>query len=164
MDVIKRTQLERAAEIAKVQTKGGPIAEEMRTVINAVHRVTDDASQAKTDYDLRLWEEARNHLQPALHELDRLANWIAVYDGYVAASPTPERMVHLLVRMEKEVLGEVWIKGRQKAHVAIGPPISLAERIEGYQRDKRGSVAQITKETEDQVQKSLLLLATRQRS
>lgn len=164
MDLIKRTQLEKAAEIAKVKTKGGPIAEEMRMVINAVHRVTDDSSHAKTDYDMRLWEEARNHIQPALHELDRLANWIAVYDGYVAASPTAERMVHLLVRMEKEVLGEIWIKGKQEAHVALGNPISLAERMEGYQADKRGTVSSVTKEAEAIVQQSLLLLANRQRS
>lgn len=164
MDVIKRTQLERAAEIAKVKTRGGPIAEEMRMVINAVHKVTDDASSAKTDYDRRLWEEARNHIQPALHELDRLANWIAVYDGYVAASPSVERMVHLLVRMEKEVLGQVLIRGKQEAHVAICEPISLFDNLAKYESDKRRIVAQITKDAEAMVQSSLLLLAIRQRS
>ncbi len=159
MDVVKRTQLERAADIAKVKLKGGPLPEEMRMVINAVHRVANDPSQAKTAYDLRLWEEARSHIQPALHELDRLANWIAVYDGYVAASPTPERMVHLLVRMEKEALGLVAIKGRQRAQVAIADPISLAERLADYEKDKRATVAQVTKESEEKVQESLYLLA-----
>ncbi|MBC8066627.1 MAG: lysophospholipid acyltransferase family protein [Chlorobia bacterium] len=158
MDVVKRTQLERAAEIAKVKIKGGPLAEEMRMVINAVHRVTNDPSAAKTDYDRKLWTEARNHIQPALHELDRLANWIAVYDGYVAASPTAERMVHLLVRMEKEVLGLVAIRGRQIAHVGIGNPISLSERLTDYEVDKRGTVASITKESEANVQDILTSL------
>lgn len=158
MDVIKRTQLERAAGIAKVKTKGGPIAEEMRMVINAVHKVTDDVSSAKTDYDRRLWEEARNHIQPALHELDRLANWIAVYDGYVAAAPSVERMVHLLVRMEKEVLGQVVIKGKQQAKARLAEPISLADHWDAYRSDKRETVAKITRECESRVQNLLVEL------
>lgn len=159
MDMVKRTQLERAAGIAKVQLKGGSLPEEMRTVINAVHRVANDPSHAKTAYDLRLWEEARSHIQPALHELDRLANWIAVYDGYVAASPTPERMVHLLVRMEKEVLGQVAIKGKQRAHVSVCDPVSLAARLADYESDKRATVGKVTSEVESLVQIALHDLA-----
>lgn len=160
MDAIKRTQLLRAADIARVKLKGGPLAEEMRMVINAVHRVTDDPGSAKSDYDRRLWEESRNHVQPALHELDRLANWIAVYDGYVAASPTPERMVHLLVRMEKEILGEIVIRGKQMAHVGIANPISLAERHADYEARKRETVADVTQQAEVAVQGLLGQLAS----
>jgi 1-acyl-sn-glycerol-3-phosphate acyltransferase len=160
MDLVKHTQLERAADIAKVKLKGGSLPEEMRSVINAVHRVTQDDSAVKTDYDRRLWEEARSHMQPALHELDRLANWIAVYDGYVGSNPTPERMVHLLVRMEKEVLGEVVIRGKQLAHVGIGEPISLADRLPAYEADKRATVASVTHEVEASVQGLLNLLAS----
>jgi len=98
-------------------------------------------------------------MQPALHELDRLANWIAVYDGYVASNPTPERMVHLLVRMEKEILGEVVIRGQQLAHVGIGKPISLAERLSAYEADKRATVAEVTHEVESSVQELLNELA-----
>jgi len=159
MDIVKHTQLERAAEIARVKLRGGSLAEEMRLVVNAVHRVTNDPSQAKTPYDRRLWVESRNHIQPALHELDRLANWIAVYDGYVAANPTPERMVHLLIRMEQEVLGKTVIRGRQVAHVAIGKEISLVERRQEYEADKRATVSHVTKQTEAIVQELLISLA-----
>lgn len=152
MDVVKRTQLERAAEIARVKLRGGALAEEMRMVVNAVHKVTQDPGQAKTPYDRRLWEESRNHIAPALHELDRLANWIAVYDGYVAADPSSERMVHLLVRMEQEVLGRVVIKGAQEAHVRLGAPLSLAEKLPDYRQDKRRTVADVTHECENVVQ------------
>lgn len=161
MDVVKRTQLERAAEIAKVKLRGGILAEEMRIVVNAVHKVTQDPSQAKTPYDRRLWEEARNHIQPAIHELERLANWIAVYDGYVAADPSHERMVHLLVRMEQEVLGKVLIKGAQEAYVRTGDPLSLACYQDAYQQDKRKTVADITMNCETQVQELLHGLASR---
>jgi len=161
MDIVKRTQLERAAEIARVKLRGGILAEEMRMVVNAVHKVTQDPTQAKTPYDRRLWEESRNHIKPALHELERLANWIAVYDGYVAADPTPERMVHLLVRMEQEVLGHVSIKGAQEAHVRLGEPISLSERLPGYRQDKRSTVADVTHACENVVQDLLTGLSTR---
>lgn len=159
MDVVKRMQLERAAEIAQVKLRGGMLAEDMRVVVNAVHKVTQDTALGKTTYDRRLWEESRNHIQPALHELNRLANWIAVYDGYVAADPTPERMVHLLVRMEQEVLGQVRIKGRQEAHVRLGEPISLAAHLPAYQQDKRDTVTQVTKLCEASVQELLQELA-----
>ena len=161
MDRIKRMQLERAAEIAGVKLKGGNLAEEMRVVVNAVHKVTHDSSQGKTTYDLRLWEEARNHIQPALHELDRLANWIAVYDGYVAADPSPERMVQLLVRMEQEVFGQVQIQGWQEAHVGIGDPISLAVHHSDYSTHKRETVSSVTKKCETSVQALLTGLAAK---
>lgn len=155
MEAVKLRQLERAAEIAKVELKGGSLPDQMRAVINAVHRVVQDDSRSKSDYDLRLWEEERSHIQPALHELERLSNWIAVYDGYVAANPTPERIVHLLVRMEKEVLGEVVIRGKQIADVRIGSPLSLADRLPAYQADKRASVANVTHEVEASIHQML---------
>ncbi len=156
---IKRTLLERAANIARVELKAGSLPEQMRAVINAVHQVVQPEPTYRTDYDQRLWEEERNHIQPALHELDRLSNWIAVYDGYVAENPSPERVVHLLVRMEKEILGSVVIRGKQRAHVRIADPIPLSEYGAAYQENKRETVAQVTKRVEESVQALLLKMA-----
>jgi hypothetical protein len=160
MDLVKRTQLERAADIAKVKLRDGSLSEQMRAVINAVHRVTQDESNDQSHYAKKLWRESKNHLQPALHELDRLANWIAVYDGYVAEKPTPERMVHLLVRMEQEVLGTVSIKGRQVARVGVAEAISLSDYSEAYAMDKRTCVAEVTEECEGRTQGLLGKLAS----
>ncbi len=159
MQRVKLTQLERAAGIAKIKLKGGPLPEEMRSVINAVHRVANDPSGAKSTYDRRLWQEAKNHIEPAIHELDRLANWIAVYDGYVAADPSAERIVHLLIRMEKEVLGRAFIRGRQKAHVRLGDPISLRAHQSAYLDSKRETVSSLAKAGEDAVQALLIQIA-----
>jgi hypothetical protein len=56
------------------------------------------------------------------------------------------------------VLGKVVIKGPQIAHVGIGEPISLGDRLANYQADKRGTVGEITKQAEAAVQTLLTQL------
>jgi hypothetical protein len=63
--------------------------------------------------------------------------------------------VHLLLRMEQEVLGKVVIKGKQEARVRLAEPLSLADYADAYKADKRGTVSAITQECEAKVQRLL---------
>ncbi|MCO5296885.1 MAG: 1-acyl-sn-glycerol-3-phosphate acyltransferase [Fimbriimonadaceae bacterium] len=156
MDVLKRTQLEHAARIAGVELRGGSLAEEMRRVLNAVYGVEDPGPpEGASAYDRRLWGEARAHIAPAVHELDRLQNWIAVVDGYVGEDPSDERMAHTLVRLEVEVLGRRLLGGPTVCAVRVGPSISLAASRERYRADRRGAVEEVAASLESAVQAEL---------
>lgn len=59
----------------------------------------------------------------------RLLNFDAIYDGYVAAKPTPERFFATIDRLEREVfkIDRPKLKGRRQAIIKIGTPINLKD-------------------------------------
>jgi hypothetical protein len=69
----------------------------------------------------------------------RLLNFDAIYDGYVAESPTPERFLDTLMRLEREVFHQKQTpqpKAFRKACFYIGDPINLKAYLADYQRDR----------------------------
>jgi hypothetical protein len=155
MDRLKQCQLDRAAEIAGVKPKGDTLADQMRFLINTVFKVTKLDQRGRSQYDRRLWEQRKKHIEPALFELDRLANWIAVHDGYVTLNPTQERIVQVLKRMEVEVFGIAKIMGPQTAGIHLGMPISLRPHLEAYRSNRKLTVATITDQLEEAVLQEL---------
>ncbi|MGL6339875.1 MAG: lysophospholipid acyltransferase family protein [Waterburya sp.] len=69
----------------------------------------------------------------------RLLNFDAIYDGYVAAKPTPERFFATLDRLEREVfnIDRPKFKGRRQVEVKIGTPINLKEYWVMYQSNSQ---------------------------
>ncbi len=59
----------------------------------------------------------------------RLLNFDAIYDGYVAEKPTPERFFATIDRLEREVfnIDRPKLKGRRQAIIKIGTPINLKD-------------------------------------
>ncbi len=73
----------------------------------------------------------------------RLLNFDAIYDGYVAQSPTPERFLDTLIRLEREVfqVEHAQPKAARKAYFYIGDPINLKDHLADYQRDRTGTIS-----------------------
>ncbi|MGL5795172.1 MAG: lysophospholipid acyltransferase family protein [Waterburya sp.] len=69
----------------------------------------------------------------------RLLNFDAIYDGYVAAKPTPERFFATLDRLEREIfnIDRPKFKGRRQVEVKIGIPINLKEYWLIYQSNSQ---------------------------
>ena len=164
MDGLKDAIVERVAAALRVQPKDDTLPDRMRFLINALYQVTDEQPTDGCRYDHRLWEDNRQRMQPLMRDLDRLANWIAVYDGYVSAHPTAERMADLIWRLEIEVLGPAprgvvalgrglpRLTGQRRCLVRLGEPISIGARFAAYQNDKRQAVAELTRQIEGAVQ------------
>ena len=87
----------------------------------------------------------------------RLLNFNAIYDGYVAASPTPERYLDTLVRLEREQfnIGEPVPKGHRNAVVKIGEPLNLKDYLSRYQCDRTTTVDQLANTLQQQMQSAL---------
>lgn len=154
MDAVKTMLLERAAAlIGETLPADATLPERMRLLMNSVYAVThEEPGEPRSPYQERLHRQQIARAAPLTHDLNRVANWIAVQDNYVRARPTPERMADNLRRLETEAFGASRLRGRQRALVRVGAPISLAECYNAYRADKRGTVARITDQLEAAVQ------------
>lgn len=91
----------------------------------------------------------------------RVLNFDAIYDGYVAESPTPERYLDTLTRLEREVFGidQPIPKGYRQARVFIGEPINLKDFLPSFQSDKTTTVNTLIQQIHQTVQTNLDYLA-----
>ena len=87
----------------------------------------------------------------------RLLNFDAIYDGYVAESPTPERFLDTLIRLEREVfhVEHAPPKAPRKACFYIGDPINLKGYLTDYQRDRSGTVDRLAEHLHQVMQTNL---------
>ena len=87
----------------------------------------------------------------------RLLNFDAIYDGYVAESPTPERFLDTLMRLEREVfhLEHAQPKAARKAYFYIGDPINLKGYLADYQRDRSGTTDRLAEQIHQTMQANL---------
>ena len=87
----------------------------------------------------------------------RLLNFDAIYDGYVASNPTPERFLDTLIRLEREMF---WIdqpppKGFRQARVKIGEPVNLKDFLTDYQQERAPIVKAVMLKIQQAVQENL---------
>jgi 1-acyl-sn-glycerol-3-phosphate acyltransferase len=152
LDAIKEAILQRVAAAAGVAVpKGETLPERMRALIHVVETVTGEEPHEATPYDTELRRQQRARATPLLRDLRRLANWIAVHDGYVAADPTPERMADMLVRLERECFGEAKLHGPRRCRVRLAEPLDLKDCWPAYQTGKRAEVQRVAREVEGRV-------------
>jgi 1-acyl-sn-glycerol-3-phosphate acyltransferase len=93
-----------------------------------------------------------------------LLNFDAIYDGYVADHPTPERFLDTLTRLERTVfnIDQPPPKGYRKVRVCVGEPINLKDHFEEYLHNRAATVTLITEKIQQTVQQNLGLLLKRQ--
>ncbi|ELR97905.1 1-acyl-sn-glycerol-3-phosphate acyltransferase [Gloeocapsa sp. PCC 73106] len=87
----------------------------------------------------------------------RLLNFDAIYDGYVAAYPTPERFMDTLIRLEREAfdIDQPPAKTHRQALVYLGEPINLKDYLESYAQNRAETIEILTQKTRHLVQQNL---------
>ena len=87
----------------------------------------------------------------------RLLNFDAIYDGYVAADPTPERFLDTLMRLEREVyqVEHIKPKAHRQAIFRVGEPINLKHYVKDFRQDKASTVERLTEQLRATVQENL---------
>lgn len=111
--------------------------------------------------DEELTQEQEQIYEALYRSAFRLLNFDAIYDGYVAENPTPERFLDTLTTLEREVfqIEHPSTKGRRKAFVSLGDPINLKDYFSAYQEDKTTTVENLMERIQETVQKNVDLLA-----
>jgi hypothetical protein len=87
----------------------------------------------------------------------RVLNFDAIYDGYVAEKPTPERFLDTLVRFEREVfnIDKPRPKAHRQAFLRVGQPVQLQEYLDAYSTDRAGTVADLVQQLQQTTQHNL---------
>ncbi|MBV9389185.1 MAG: 1-acyl-sn-glycerol-3-phosphate acyltransferase [Chroococcidiopsidaceae cyanobacterium CP_BM_ER_R8_30] len=90
----------------------------------------------------------------------RLLNFDAIYDGYVAEAPTPERFLDTLTRLEREVfdIDKPPPKGYRQARIKVGEPLNLKDFFAEYQSARTHTVDTVMLKIQQAVQNNLDLL------
>ncbi|MEM6611678.1 MAG: 1-acyl-sn-glycerol-3-phosphate acyltransferase [Cyanobacteria bacterium P01_C01_bin.72] len=87
----------------------------------------------------------------------RLLNFDAIYDGYVAEKPTPERFFATIDRFEREVfkIDQAKPKGVRQIITTISTPINLKDYWQEYQQQSDSLVERLTTMAQQEVQQNL---------
>ena len=124
----KEASLARAASLLDVrEMPKGSMPERMRVLLHRAEAELHEAESESTP--VALATQRRERILLAWRDLERLANWIAVYDGYAAQNPSPERIAEVIFRLENDVCGNATYAGPRIATVKVGEPIELPEKI-----------------------------------
>jgi 1-acyl-sn-glycerol-3-phosphate acyltransferase len=127
-EAAKEAALARAAQLMDEKMPRGSLPERMRVLLHHVesewHRLdetldSDEFDIEHMDKTLRAWRD-----------LERLANWVAIHDGYASQHLTQERLAEVIFRLEADVLGSASYAGMRIATVRVGEPIALPDEIE----------------------------------
>ena len=121
LEAAKEAALLRATELFGTLPSRGTLPERMRALL---HEVEEAMHEPETDTP-----EHAHRTRLAWRDLQRLANWLAIYDGYAGKAPTPEHIAEVIYRVEVEVFGEATYAGVRVARVRIGEPIPLPETV-----------------------------------
>ena len=148
---LKEQILSHAEKIMGIHSEADVLTR-VRSLKNLVDAEVYRDVEQMTEYERKIHEELLQKFQRFYPDLERLINFIAITDGYVAEEQSPERFLEVIVRLEREVFGTSKIRGPRVASVRIGEPKDLRERYDTYKAQKRETVEQITLELETAVQ------------
>ena len=148
---MKEQILSHAEQIMGIQSEADVLTR-VRALKNLVDAEVYKDSEQMTEYERKIHEELLQKFQRFYPDLERLINFIAISDGYVAEERSPERFLDVIVRLEREVFGTSKMRGPRVASVRVGEPKNLQECYDTYKTQKRETVEQITLELEAAVQ------------
>ncbi len=151
IQALKEHILSHAENIMGIQPTGD-ILSRVRNLKNLVDAEVYRDVEQMTAYERKIHEQQLQKFQLFYPDLERLINFIAISDGYVAEKPSPERYLDVITRLEKEVFGAAKMRGPRSASIRVGNPMNLANYYEHYRTQRRETVEQITVELETTVQ------------
>ena len=147
---LKKQILTHVEKILGIQSEND-ILTRVRMLKNIVDAEVYRDIDQMTDYERKIHEEQLQKFQQFYPDLDRLINFIAITDGYVAEEPSAERYLEVIFRLEKEVFGKGSMRGPRVASIRAGEPINLLNHYDRYKTEKKETVEDITTELETEV-------------
>jgi hypothetical protein len=147
---MKNLWVARAAAAIGIQDNPSlPLGDRIRAVINGLDRmvIAEDASE----FTRSVMRKRHAETLPLYRDLERAGRFLATGAQYVADSPTDERYLEVIERLEEELFGISQPRGPRRAVVTVGEPFDAASYYSAYKSDPRGTVTAVTKRLEDAV-------------
>jgi 1-acyl-sn-glycerol-3-phosphate acyltransferase len=80
-------------------------------------------------------------------DLDRVFVAVQLYSypgQYLLERPTRNRIAETLVKLHEDVLGEAPVLGKRAVSITFAEPIDMSDWLDAYEKDARGTVADVT--------------------
>ncbi|MBK8222774.1 MAG: 1-acyl-sn-glycerol-3-phosphate acyltransferase [Candidatus Obscuribacter sp.] len=117
----------------------------VRTLRNKLDDFIYADEEKMSEYEKEVHEQKQKTYKTYYKDLNRVVNFISIYDGYVSERSTQERIAEVLDRMETEVVGgEPAPKGAREVLVDVGEAINLGEYYAEYKTNKKAAVSKVT--------------------
>ncbi len=112
-----------------------------------------------SEYQRKIHEQKAAIIKGFYRDLDRVVNFIVIYEGYFKEQNTQERFADILERLETEIIGgDPTPKGRRRVLLDVGESINVSARYPEYKKDKRNVLNQVTDEVARQISDMLIKL------
>lgn len=128
----------------------------VRTFRNKIDDCIFEEEDGMSDYAKTVHDERSRTLKSFYRDLDRVVNFVAIYDGYTKEHMTQERFADVVGRLEHEIIGgEPSFKGPRRVLVDVGQPINLRDHHPDYKANKKQCLANITNDIFQQISNML---------
>lgn len=153
MTAVKEAALRNLAEVLDVELP--PLKSSYLDWVRVLRNAMDDYIYGDTkdlsEYEKQIHAERTEKIRGWYRDLDRVVNFIAIYDGYLAPPATQERIANVVEMLEGEVFGEKKVKGPRLVTIEVGEPINLLDRYAEYKQAKKAVVESVTAELNSQI-------------
>lgn len=147
VEALRQTVLHRAATYLGIELPAGQSTlSQVRVLRNAIDEEIYEDEKEASGYQRQLHEEKEKTIRAFYKDLDRVVNFIAIYDGYFTERMSQERFAEIVDRFETEVFGKNTIKGPRLVLMNIGEPIDILNYLDSYKANKKATIHKVTDE------------------
>jgi 1-acyl-sn-glycerol-3-phosphate acyltransferase len=131
----------------------------VRTLRNAMDDFVYVDESPKSEYHKKIHDEKAAIIKGFYRDLDRIVNFIVIYEGYFQEQNTQERFADIIERLESEIIGgDPSAKGARRVLLDVGEPINMSERFAEYKKEKKLVLNKVTDEVSQQISDMLINL------
>lgn len=123
----------------------------VRLLRNKIDDFVYENEEGLSEYEKERHEEKATAIKSFYKDLNRVVNFVSVYDGYIKEHMTQERFADVLERIEFEVLGNNSVKGPRLIMIDVGNPIDLRNYQQEYKTAKKVALQKITDDVSAQM-------------
>jgi hypothetical protein len=111
-----------------------------------------------SEYQKKVHTEKSAVLKGLYNDLDRVVNFIAIYDGYLKENLTQERFSDILDRLEREIMRtrEPSFHGPRRVLVDVGEAIDVRALYPNYKTEKKATIAKVTEQLSAEISRLLV--------
>jgi 1-acyl-sn-glycerol-3-phosphate acyltransferase len=132
--------------------------ESVRVLRNAMDDFIYADEHEASEYQKKVHTEKSSMLKGLYNDLDRVVNFIAIYDGYLKENLSQERFSDILDRLEREVMRtrEPSFHGPRRVLVDVGNAIDVRELYPNYKTEKKATIAKVTEQLGSEMSRLLI--------
>lgn len=146
-----------ASQVKVTLQENGKQLDWVRQIRNKLDDYIYSDEHLETEYERKIHDEKTAKIKGFYRDMDRVVNFIAIYEQYFTESNTQERFADVLDRLESEILGhEPSIKGQRTVLVDVGEAIDMTKLYADYKQNKKGTINKVTEQLAQQISNMLI--------